>query len=232
MTAITWKNRVNGNWNVAANWSTGAVPTSADDVTIAAPGSYTVTISSNRVIIPPLDGLLLTALQLGSADEANSLTFDAEEAALEENAGALVVEGALTVNAGLVSLNEPNTIGSVMLTGGVLAFGARRRARQPCGAADRGHCGRRRTAGHSERDPQQRAHLFGNFDDSRRARNDTQPQPGLPHHRRAFEEPSSRARIRWPIPAPTISSPTTELLARLPPPSSTMACSRRRAAAT
>ena len=124
MTAITWKNPVNGNWNVAANWSTGAVPTSADDVTIAAPGSYTVTISSNRVIIPPLDGLLLTALQLGSADEANSLTFDAEEAALEENAGALVVEGALTVNAGLVSLNEANTIGSVMLTGGVLAFGA------------------------------------------------------------------------------------------------------------
>jgi hypothetical protein len=124
MTAISWKAPVDGNWNVAANWSTGAVPTSADDVTIAAPGSYTVTISSNRVIIPPLDGLLLTAVQLGSNDEANSLTFDAQEAALEENAGALVVEGALTVNAGLVSLNEANTIGSVTLTGGVLAFGA------------------------------------------------------------------------------------------------------------
>jgi FG-GAP-like repeat len=121
MTAISWKAPVDGNWNVAANWSTGAVPTSTDDVTIAAPGSYTVTISSNRRL--PLGGLL-AAVQLGGGSEANSLTFNAPQAALEENAGALDVAGALTVNSGLVSLNETNTIGSVGLTGGVLAFGA------------------------------------------------------------------------------------------------------------
>ena len=56
-------------------------------------------------------------------DEANSLTFDAPEAALQENTGSLMVAGALTVNSGFVSLNEANTIGSVDLTGGVLAFG-------------------------------------------------------------------------------------------------------------
>ena len=46
MTAINWKNSVNGDWNVAANWSTGTVPTLADAVTISAFGPYIVTISS------------------------------------------------------------------------------------------------------------------------------------------------------------------------------------------
>ena len=45
MAAIFWKSAVSDNWNVAADWSAGAVPTLADDVTIAAPGSYTVTTS-------------------------------------------------------------------------------------------------------------------------------------------------------------------------------------------
>ena len=77
MTAINWKNSVNGDWNVAANWSTGTVPTLADAVTISASGPYIVTISS--------------------ADVANSLTFNASGAALFENAGSLIT-GALTVD--------------------------------------------------------------------------------------------------------------------------------------
>jgi hypothetical protein len=123
MTAISWKNPVDGNWDVAANWSTGAVPTSTDDVTIAAPGSYTVTVSTNRVVISPLDGLLPPAIEFGAPDEANSLTFSAPHASLQENSGSLDVEGALTVNAGLVSLNEANTLDSVVINGGTLAFG-------------------------------------------------------------------------------------------------------------
>jgi len=103
MAAISWKNPVNGDWNVAANWSTGTVPTLADAVTISAAGPYIVTISST--------------------DVADTLTFNASQAALWENAGQLIVSGALTVDSGLVSLNEANTIGSVSLTGGVLAFG-------------------------------------------------------------------------------------------------------------
>jgi autotransporter-associated beta strand protein len=123
MAAINWKAPVDGNWNVAANWSPGVVPTSGDDVTIAAAGLYTVTISSNGVIVHPL--VVRPALiQLGFPDEAKSLTFDAPNATLQENAGALDVVGALTVDSGSVSLNEANTIGSVTVTGGVLAFGA------------------------------------------------------------------------------------------------------------
>ena len=103
MAAISWKSPVSGNWTVAADWSTGAVPTSTDDVTIAAPGSYTVTVSSNGVIVHPIGGLQADAIPFGVPDEANSLTFDAPQATLQENAGTLDVAGALTVSAGLVS---------------------------------------------------------------------------------------------------------------------------------
>ena len=124
MAAISWKTPVSGNWNVAADWSTGAVPTSADDVLISAPGSYTVTISTNRLIVPPLGGLLAASPMINIPDEANSLAFNAPQAELQENSGSLTIEGALVVSAGSVSLNEANTIGSVTLTGGgALAFG-------------------------------------------------------------------------------------------------------------
>jgi autotransporter-associated beta strand protein len=103
MTAISWKNAVSGDWNNVANWSTNTVPTSTDAVTISIGGSYIVTISS--------------------ADHANSLTFNSFDAELFENAGSLIIGGALTVGAGFVSLNEANTIGGVALAGGTLAFG-------------------------------------------------------------------------------------------------------------
>ena len=62
-------------------------------------------------------------MQFQSSPTANSLTFSASEAALLENTGSLTLTGALTVNSGFVSLNEANAIGSVALTGGLLAFG-------------------------------------------------------------------------------------------------------------
>jgi hypothetical protein len=108
MTAISWASPVNGDWNLAGNWSTGTVPTLADDVTISAAGSYLVTVSS--------------------FDVANSLTFNASQAALVENGSRLLGSGlrvsALAVDSGFVSLSEANAIGSVTLAGGVLAFGA------------------------------------------------------------------------------------------------------------
>src|ERR1700722_13202497 len=98
MAVISWKNPVSGNWTVAADWSTGAVPTSADDVLIAAPGSYTVTISRNGVIVRPPPGGLLAALPiLSPPDEAKSLTFNAPQAELLENSGSLDIGGALNV---------------------------------------------------------------------------------------------------------------------------------------
>jgi autotransporter-associated beta strand protein len=103
MTAISWKTAVNGDWSDAADWSTSTVPGSSDAVVISATGPYVVTITS--------------------ADHANSLTFNASESGLFETAGSLTMAGALTVDAGFVSLNEANTIGSVAVAGGTLAFG-------------------------------------------------------------------------------------------------------------
>jgi autotransporter-associated beta strand protein len=118
MAAINWANPVNGDWNLAADWSTDTVPTSADNVTISASGPYVVTVGSFRTII---SGIL--HIPILSFPSANSLNFNASEAALLENTGNLTVAAALTVDSGFVSLNETNSIGSVALTGGVLAFG-------------------------------------------------------------------------------------------------------------
>ena len=43
----SWKSAVNGDWSEAAKWSTGAVPTSSDEVCITVAGTYTVTAESS-----------------------------------------------------------------------------------------------------------------------------------------------------------------------------------------
>ncbi len=103
MTAINWKNAANGDWNNASNWSTSTVPGLSDAVTISAAGPYIVTIDS--------------------ADFASSLTLNASQASLFENAGSLTMGGALTIDSGFASLNKANTIGSIAIAGGTLAFG-------------------------------------------------------------------------------------------------------------
>ena len=126
MAPINWKNPVNGDWSVAANWSTDAIPNLSDDVTISAPGSYIVTIGAiARHPRPPgglLDLLATTPQILSTSDEANSPTLNAPQASLEEEEGTLSVQGALTLNSGSVSLNHANTIGSIGITGGKLVF--------------------------------------------------------------------------------------------------------------
>jgi hypothetical protein len=46
MSAVNWKNPVNGNWTVAADWSTGTVPGATDDATLGLTNGYTVSITS------------------------------------------------------------------------------------------------------------------------------------------------------------------------------------------
>jgi autotransporter-associated beta strand protein len=103
MAAVNWVNSAGGDFGVAANWSTDSVPFLNDDLTVSAFGQYLVTISDNN--------------------QANSLTFNAPQAALQENAGSLALTGTLLANSGFLSLNEANRIGAVRVTGGVLAFG-------------------------------------------------------------------------------------------------------------
>jgi hypothetical protein len=102
MAAISWANPTNGDWSLGTNWSTGAAPSLLDDATISVAGSYPTTISS--------------------IDVADSLTVDAAQASVLETAGELIMVRALTVEAGSVSFNTANIIGSVVQSGGVIAF--------------------------------------------------------------------------------------------------------------
>jgi len=100
----SWNDPVSGDWSVATNWTTGAVPLPGDGAIISVLGGpYTVTVSS--------------------ADFANSLAVNVDQATLQENSGSLTIAGGLHIISGLVSLNKANTIGSVSLSGGTLAVG-------------------------------------------------------------------------------------------------------------
>ena len=46
MTTAFWKNNASGNWGIAANWTTGAVPGPLDDVAIVTSSPITVTFST------------------------------------------------------------------------------------------------------------------------------------------------------------------------------------------
>src|ERR1700722_1674742 len=125
MATVNWLNSAGGDFGVAANWSTDSVPFLNDDVTVSAFGQYLVTISDNN--------------------QANSLTFNAPQAALQENAGSLALTGTLLVNSGFVSLNQANRMGAVRVTGGCSPSATRALwapARSQCWAAN---CSRRPT---------------------------------------------------------------------------------------
>jgi hypothetical protein len=101
--AIEWL-PLGGEWDVAANWSTDIVPTSGDDVLIGTVGSV---------------------VNISGLDQADQLTFnDGTEGELNENEGSLRIAGELTVDAGLLTLNEANTIGDVEIDGAGAAISA------------------------------------------------------------------------------------------------------------
>jgi hypothetical protein len=46
VTAVNWKSRVNGDWNVAANWSMNTVPTLVNAISISTSRAYIANISN------------------------------------------------------------------------------------------------------------------------------------------------------------------------------------------
>jgi microcompartment protein CcmK/EutM/copper chaperone CopZ len=98
ITSVTWKSASGGDWSTAADWSGGKVPTASNSATIAAAGTYTVTIST--------------------ADTAYSLLVNNKNVTVSDSSS-LSVSGALTVTAGVFSLADGASI-----TGGTLSTGA------------------------------------------------------------------------------------------------------------
>jgi hypothetical protein len=103
MTAINWKNGVNGDWSLNTNWNPATVPGGGDAVTIAAASAlpYTVTISV--------------------AEAASTLTLNQKNATVTDQA-TLTMGGALTLTAGAFDLQAAGTIkgGALVMNGGTL----------------------------------------------------------------------------------------------------------------
>ena len=109
---LTWASPVSGNWQTASDWSGGAVPNSNETTTIAASGSYVVTISGS--------------------DVAYSLAVNDAGATVAINSGGiLTLSGLLTVAAGSVELNSGGTIvgGTLVATGGTFGWAGRHTGR-------------------------------------------------------------------------------------------------------
>jgi hypothetical protein len=109
MAVINWKSGINGDWGTAADWSNGMVPGAATDVSIAATGTYTVTISA--------------------AEAAHSLSINAAGATVSDNSS-LTIGTTLTLSAGTFALGSSGDLaggtvkvgsqGHVQLNGGTL----------------------------------------------------------------------------------------------------------------
>ncbi len=88
-----WANPNGGNWNVAANWSSGAVPANTANVSVNPVGTapYIVTITA------------------GSTISANSLTLDDPFATLLDQ-GTLTIAASLLMTAGAVEIDNGGTL--------------------------------------------------------------------------------------------------------------------------
>ena len=101
MAKVDWLHGISGNWNNAADWSTGTVPNGSSNVTIGAPGSYTVTIND--------------------AARADDLKIS-DPGATVEDTSTLDIGGSLTLTAGKFVLGAGGEIagGTIHLLGGSL----------------------------------------------------------------------------------------------------------------
>ena len=95
-----WNSGVSDNWTNGSDWSTGSPPASSDSATIAAAGTFTVTIDSSVA--------------------ADSLTInDAGATVADTNGGTLAITDTLAINAGTFLLGAGST-----LSGGTVSLGS------------------------------------------------------------------------------------------------------------
>lgn len=90
LSAVAWTGPSSGSWDVAGNWSSGAVPTAGDDVTIDTAAALTISIQ-------PGDSIAVRSLTTGANDTLS------------------ISGGSLTVTGGSSTLNGP-----LDMTGGTL----------------------------------------------------------------------------------------------------------------
>ncbi len=106
ITTAHWINAGGGSWNSTSNWSTGTVPTAANDVVIDAAGTYTV----NLDVAPAFNSLTVgggaTGTQTLDVGVSHDLTFT--------NPATVTASGALTFGSGRLLGAGPLTVNGVM----------------------------------------------------------------------------------------------------------------------
>lgn len=97
---IYWTNTAGGNWSVPANWSTGTLPGTNDNVFIVSNGTYTVTVDVSAAV---------SNLTVGGSSGTQTLTI---------NANALTVNGTGSISTnGVLNLSGGNLGGVNTVTG-------------------------------------------------------------------------------------------------------------------
>ena len=124
-TVNSWINASGGSWNDAANWSRGAVPGSADDVTINVSGNVTVHLSSGSTSVNSLQVANSLVIDGGSLTSANVVqvtgTLSLQSGALSTAYGAYAIVNGGTfdfsggsISGPLVNLNSTLDIASTV----------------------------------------------------------------------------------------------------------------------
>ncbi len=108
MAQVNWKTGASGDWWLADDWDTGAVPTAADAVTIGVAGSYTVNLGPDPS--DPLRAIAVASLVLSDPQA----TLDIAIARAH-----LAVKGVFT-NAGTVDVDAPPAAGGSTVAIGTL----------------------------------------------------------------------------------------------------------------
>jgi uncharacterized repeat protein (TIGR01451 family) len=92
---VHWINAAGGNWNTGTNWSTGLVPSAADNVAIDAAGTYTVNLDVN----PSFNSLIVG----GGATGTQTLDLGAGHTTNFPNASTVATNGVLTFSNGTLT---------------------------------------------------------------------------------------------------------------------------------
>lgn len=103
MATRSWQLGLNGNWADANRWSTGIVPTAADEARITAPGTYTVTISA--------------------AAFADLIFIRNPNVTVRETAAGSITANTIILSQGTLDLRAANSIDEMRVFGGVLKLG-------------------------------------------------------------------------------------------------------------
>ncbi|MBI4002985.1 MAG: putative Ig domain-containing protein [Nitrospira defluvii] len=112
-----WINPLGGDWNVASNWSSGSVPTAADDVFIDIPGTYTIAHGVGTTQIKSLISEHPIILTGGTLEVAGVAEMNGSLITL---AGGTLQNATVTgsgINGRVMDINGTGTIDGVTLQG-------------------------------------------------------------------------------------------------------------------